>query len=149
MLNFKSFQSVSLIGRLGADAQLSKTKSGTPMLSLSVATSESVKNAEGHYDQKTVWHKPIFFGARAEKVAPTLEKGTLLAIQAHLSYREATLEGGKKVNLTSIIVDDFQILSSPKSDAAASGHSKAPAAKKAPASAPYDDATGDYDDMAF
>lgn len=149
MLNFKSFQSVSLIGRLGADAQLSKTKSGTPMLSLSVATSESVKNAEGHYDQKTVWHKPVFFGARAEKVASTLVKGTLLSIQAHLSYREVTLEGGKKANLTSIIVDDFQILSSPKSDAAASGHSKAPAAKKAPASAPYDNATGDYDDMAF
>ena len=96
-----------------------------------------------------MWHKPIFFGARAEKVASTLVKGTLLSIQAHLSYREVTLEGGKKANLTSIIVDDFQILSSPKSDAAASGHSKAPAAKKAAASAPYDDATDDYDDMAF
>lgn len=147
MMNFKSFQSVTLIGRLGADAQLLKTKSGTPMLSLSVATSESVKNAEGHYDQKTVWHKPILFGARAEKVASALVKGTLLALQAHLSYREVALEGGKKANLTSIIVDDFQILSSPKSDAAASGHSNAPTTKKAPASAPYDDVP--EDDYAF
>ena len=104
MLNFKSFQSVSLIGRLGADAQLSKTKSGTPMLSMSVATSESVKNAEGHYDQKTVWHKPIFFGARAEKVASTLVKGTLLSIQAHLSYRK---EGESDVDHRRRFPDSF------------------------------------------
>ena len=132
MLNFKSFQSVNLIGRLGQDARFFKTQKGLSMLSLGIATSESVKNAEGKYEQKTVWHDALLFGARAEKVAPSLVKGTLVAVQAHLSYKDAVLEGGKKVKLASVIVDDFQILASP---AKTEGTQKsAPAASSAPAS---------------
>ena len=132
MLNFKSFQSVNLIGRLGQDARFFKTQKGLSMLSLGIATSESVKNAEGKYEQKTVWHDALLFGARAEKVAPSIVKGTLVAVQAHLSYKDAVLEGGKKVKLASVIVDDFQILASP---AKTEGTKKsAPAASSAPAS---------------
>lgn len=133
MLNYKSFQSVTLIGRLGQDARVLKTQKGLTMLSMGIATSESVKNAEGKYEQKTVWHDALLFGTRAEKVAASLVKGTLVSVQAHLSYRDVVLEGGKKAKLASVVVDDFQILASPaKSDGSAK--KPAPAASAAPAS---------------
>lgn len=108
-MNFRSFQNLVLVGRLGQNARLVQTKSGTEMLSFSVATTESMRNQDGSFEQRTSWHDCLMFGPRAPKLADRLTTGTLVCVQAHLTYRELAV-GTKKYQLASVVVDDLQML---------------------------------------
>lgn len=108
-MNFRSYQNLVLVGRLGQNARLVQTKSGTEMLSFSVATTESMRNQDGSFEQRTSWHDCLMFGPRAPKLADKLTTGTLVCVQAHLTYRELTV-GTKKYQLASVVVDDLQML---------------------------------------
>ena len=108
-MNFRSYQNLVLVGRLGQNARLMQTKNGAEMLSFSVATTESMRNQDGSFEQRTSWHDCLLFGPRAPKLADKLTTGTLVCVQAHLTYRELTV-GTKKYQLASVIVDDLQML---------------------------------------
>lgn len=108
-MNYRSYQNLVLVGRLGQNARLVQTKSGTEMLSFSVATTESMRNQDGSFEQRTSWHDCLMFGSRAPKLADKLTTGTLVCVQAHLTYRELTV-GTKKYQLASVVVDDLQML---------------------------------------
>ena len=111
-MNFRSYQHLVLVGRLGRDARVSQTKSGVEMLSFSVATTESLKNSDGSFEQRTSWHDCLLFGTRSPKLASMMIKGTLVCVQAHLSYRTLTV-GDKQHQVATIIVDDLQLLAGP------------------------------------
>ena len=64
MLNYRSFAQVILVGVLGHNAQVRQTKSGSAMLTFSVATKSSVKQATGGYQTVTTWHDCLMFGPR-------------------------------------------------------------------------------------
>lgn len=143
-MNFRSYQNLVLVGRLGQNARLVQTKSGTEMLSFSVATTESMRNQDGSFEQRTSWHDCLMFGLRAPKLADKLTTGTLVCVQAHLTYRELTV-GTKKYQLASVVVDDLQLLATsasaqgqtagqpepvPSEAAAVPASSRAPAAKR-------------------
>ena len=125
-MNFRSYQNLVLVGRLGQNARLMQTKNGAEMLSFSVATTESLRNQDGSFDQRTSWHDCLMFGPRAPKLADKLTTGTLVCVQAHLTYRELTV-GTKKYQLASVIVDDLQLLA-----ASASAQQGQTAAQTAP-----------------
>ena len=114
-MNFRSFQQVVLIGRLGQDARLVQTKSGSEMLCFSVATTETLKTDDGAFEQRTTWHDCIMFGKRIQKLAAGLPKGSLVSVQAHLSYRSLKV-GDKQYQVALIIVDDLQMLAKPAAD---------------------------------
>lgn len=133
-MNFLSYQHLVLVGRLGRDARVSQTKSGVEMLSFSVATTESLKNSDGSFEQRTSWHDCLLFGTRSPKLASMMIKGTLVCVQAHLSYRTLTV-GDKQHQVATIIVDDLQLLAgpaAPTSETVAAGD----ATPRAPATAP-------------
>ena len=109
---YRSYQRLMLIGRLGQDARLVQTKSGGEMLAFSVATTESVRNQDGSYEQRTCWHDCLMFGSRAQKLVALLVTGTLVSVEAHLSYRQVEV-GGRKISIASIFVDDVQLLAGP------------------------------------
>lgn len=131
MMNYRSYAVVMLVGRLGQDAKIVQTKSGTKMLAFSVCTSVSVKSSDGSYSQRTTWHDCLFTAAKAEKMVSFMTKGTLISCQGQLSYREQELKNGYKGKTASIFVDDVQILAAGKT--AETAHQ--PAAAKAPAAA--------------
>ena len=133
-----SFIQVVLCGRLGQNAKLVECKSGAKMLTFSVGTSVSVKEASGSYTTATTWHDCIMFGSRAEKIAAYLVKGTVLSIQGTISYREVELKNGYKGKTASILVDDVQLLSSPAKTATASPTEQPRRAPQAQSVPPFD-----------
>ena len=114
MLNYRSFAQVILVGVLGHNAQVRQTKSGSAMLTFSVATKSSVKQATGGYQTVTTWHDCLMFGPRSEKLASALLKGTVVSLQGSLNYREVELKNGYKGKTCSILVEDVQILAEGK-----------------------------------
>lgn len=120
-MHYRSLCQVNLIGRLGQDAKLLSTKTGTKMAAFSIGTSVSVKNADGTYGQRTSWHDCLMSGARAEKLAQHLQKGMLVSCQGTIAYREVDLANGYKGKTCTIWADDVQILAAPKADEAKSG----------------------------
>jgi single-strand DNA-binding protein len=72
---------VTLIGRIG-NIDVKDTKSGDKLTNLSVATSESYKDKNGEWQEKTEWHRCTIF---KEFVA---DKGDLCYLEGKITYRE-------------------------------------------------------------
>jgi single-strand DNA-binding protein len=72
---------VSLIGRIG-NIDVKDTKSGDKLTNLSLATSESYKDKNGEWQDKTEWHRcTIFKEFKADK-------GDLVYLEGKITYRE-------------------------------------------------------------
>ena len=71
---------LTIIGFSGNDAEAHYTPNGTLVTTLSIATKESWKDADGQWQSRTEWHRVVTFGKLAE-YARTLSKGTHLMVQ--------------------------------------------------------------------
>ena len=52
---------VALIGHLGSDPEKKYTGSGVPVVSLSLATTEKWKSDDGKLQERTEWHRLVFW----------------------------------------------------------------------------------------
>jgi len=113
--------SYSFTGRLGADAEVKYTASGTAIWSARVAV------GYGYGDNKgTNWVTTQMFGKRAEGLGKLeLLKGAQIAACGELRLREYTKNDGTKGYATEVNASDVHVLSSAQ-----------PAARQAPAPAP-------------
>ena len=134
---------VILIGNLGADAELKYTNSGQPVASMRLATSEKWQGKDGQQQERTDWHSLTLWGKRAEALAQYLTKGSRIAVQGRIQYREYEDRNGNKRWSTDINVDDVELLGGQRD----SGHQGAgsPANDWGPSSGPDDFA----DDVPF
>lgn len=103
-----SINSVSISGNLTRDAELKVTASGTPVLSGSVAVNERVKDASGNWTDKPNFIDWVLFGARAEKIAGFLTKGTKIALFGRLSYSAWTDKQGNKRSKLEVVVTELE-----------------------------------------
>lgn len=103
--------SVQLIGRLGADAEVKTTHQGIKVANARLATNEYSKNGQGEWVETTYWHNLVFWGKLAEKLEKSNKKGTRLIIQGSLTYREYTDIHDIKREITDIKVQQFLALS--------------------------------------
>jgi single-strand DNA-binding protein len=73
------------IGRVGADAELTVTRNGEPMIHFSIAIQRRVpKEQQTNPD----WIPCLLFGERAPALAPHIRKGMLVGVSGRLkSYR--------------------------------------------------------------
>ena len=68
---------VILIGNLGNDPELRNMPSGGAVTNITVATSESWKDKEsGQQQERTEWHRVVFFNRLAEIAGEYLKKGS-------------------------------------------------------------------------
>ena len=112
-----SLNEVTLIGRIGADAEIKSTKNGTTMATMSVATSNVYKDSEGNRQEKTDWHKVTIWGSMADKLAPYLNKSTLVLVKGSMHTRVFNVEGVKK-SITEVRGQRVSILSSQNNESA-------------------------------
>jgi single-strand DNA-binding protein len=56
-----SLNKVTLIGRVGKDPEIRNAGNGKPIVSFSLATSESWKDKQGQKQEKTEWHNITCF----------------------------------------------------------------------------------------
>ena len=80
-----SVNKVILLGRVGVDPEVKYMPSGNAVLNLSLATSRKFKNQEsGAYEDKTEWHRVVFFNKPAETIGQYVKKGQQLYVEGRL-----------------------------------------------------------------
>jgi len=84
---------VMLLGQLGAKPELRYTQAGTPVLGLRLATNESYVDKNKERQERVEWHSVTLFGARAEGLAPHLDKGTKLFVEGSLRTSKYEKDG--------------------------------------------------------
>lgn len=89
----QGLNAVMLLGSLGAKPELRYTQSGTPVLSLSVATNERYKNRDGEWTERVEWHRCVCFGARAEGLSKFLDKGMAVFVEGALRTSKYEKDG--------------------------------------------------------
>ena len=91
------WNSISLIGFAGKDAETRTTNNQKPYTVLSLATQSSYKDkGTGEYINRTEWHRVIVWGKLGE-FAQKIQKGAHLAIDGELVSREFTDKKHKDV----------------------------------------------------
>ena len=81
------FNKITLIGRLGQNAEAKTAQNNREYVTLSLATQESWKNDKGDYETRTEWHR-VYAWNTLSKFAKTLQKGQLITLEGKLKYRE-------------------------------------------------------------
>lgn len=96
---------VILIGNLGADPEVRYLPSGNAVANLTLATSDSWKDKQtGQQQERTEWHRVVFFGRLAEIVGEYARKGTKMYVEGRLQTREWEKDGVKRYT-TEVVVD--------------------------------------------
>jgi single-strand DNA-binding protein len=84
---------LTIIGFTGSEADVHFTTNGTVVATLSVATKESWKNADGEWQSRTEWHRVVLFGTRLAEYGRTLAKGSHVMVQGSVRTREYEKDG--------------------------------------------------------
>jgi single-strand DNA-binding protein len=119
---------VILIGNVGQDVTTRDVSNGI-VANTSLATSEK-RNGE----EKTEWHRLVFFGKLADLAKQYLTKGSKVYVEGKISYRKYTNKDGVEVNSTEIIVDQMRFMGGGKGDDSRPLNSRPSQSRNAPAS---------------
>tara|TARA_B100001123_G_C14889059_1_gene859117 strand:+ start:42 stop:494 length:453 start_codon:yes stop_codon:yes gene_type:complete len=107
----RGINKVILIGNLGNDPDIRYTASGSAVANISLATAESWRDkATGEQQERTEWHKIVFFGRLAEIVGEYLKKGSQIYIEGRLQTRKWEDKEGKDRWTTEIVANEMQML---------------------------------------
>jgi single-strand DNA-binding protein len=141
-----SVNKVELIGHLGNDPETRFMPNGTPVATVSVATSEAWKDRNtGEKQEKTTWHRVVFYEGLAEVVQKYLKKGAFIRVEGRL--RNSTWDDAQGITryATDVVANEMLMLD--KKPAGAPGKpAQAPAASPMPAARPasgFDNMTDD------
>ncbi len=105
-----SVNKVILIGNLGRDPEVRNTQDGSPIVTLSVATSENWKDKNsGERREKTEWHRVVIFNDRLGDVAQKyLHKGSKVYLEGQLQTRKWQDQSGVDKYTTEVILGRFR-----------------------------------------
>ena len=102
---------VILVGNLGKDPDMKYTANGAAIANITVATSESWNDKQtGEKQEKTEWHRVVFFRRLAEVVGEYLRKGSQVYIEGRLQTRKWQDQSGQDRYTTEIVADEMQML---------------------------------------
>jgi single-strand DNA-binding protein len=144
---------VILIGNLGNDPDIRYTAGGAAVANISLATAESWRDKEsGEQQERTEWHRIVFFGRLAEIVGEYLRKGSQVYVEGRLQTRKWQDKEGNDRYTTEIVANEMQMLGSRGGsgsyDAPPPAQEK-PAASNSPAPATSSTADDFDDDIPF
>lgn len=135
----RSLNKVILIGNLGADPEVRSTSNGSRVATLSLATSRNWKNQSGERQEKTEWHRVIFWSSKFNNVVETIEKyckkGDKLYVEGRIESRSWQDREGQTRYTTEIIGNEMIMLSGRQGGGDAESYS-APSKVAAGAAAP-------------
>lgn len=104
-----SVNKVILVGRLGSDPDVKSTNAGIKIANISLATTSGIKNGD-QWEDKTEWHRVVFFDKLAETVERFLKKGSQIYIEGRLQTEKWTDKDGNDRYTTKVIANDMQML---------------------------------------
>lgn len=104
---------VILIGNLGNDPEVRYLPSGGPVATISIATSESWKDKQtGQTQERTEWHRVVFFNRLAEICGEYLRKGSKVYVEGSIRTRKWQDKTGVERYTTEIMGNSLQMLDS-------------------------------------
>lgn len=104
---------VILIGNLGGDPEVRYTPSGSAVANATLATSETWRDKQsGELNDRTEWHRIVFFNRLAEIVGEYLRKGSKVYVEGSLRTRKWQDRNGIDRYTTEIIANEMHILDS-------------------------------------
>jgi single-strand DNA-binding protein len=127
-----SVNMVILVGNLGRDPEQRQLPSGDAVTNITVATTDQWKDKSGEKQERTEWHRVVFFGRQAEVAHTYLKKGSQVYIEGSLRTRKWTDQGGQERYTTEIVASKLQMLGK-KADSAPASQGQATAATQPPA----------------
>ncbi len=145
---------VILIGNLGKDPETRFMPSGGAVTNITLATSETWKDRNtGQAQERTEWHRIVFFNKLAEIAGEYLKKGSKVYIEGTLRTRKWQGQDGSDRYTTEIVANEMQMLDSRGADGGqqAGQRQQAPQQQRPapPAQNGYADDPGFDDDIPF
>lgn len=107
----KDLNTVSLIGRLTRDIEVSYSQSGYPIGKMGLANTYTVKHGES-YEDATNFFDLTMFGKRVEALSQYLSKGKQVAVQGELRWSSWVNQDGGKRSKVEVVVNDIFLLGS-------------------------------------
>jgi single-strand DNA-binding protein len=149
----KSLNKVILIGNLGADPEVRSTSNGGRVATVSLATGRQWKGTDGTKQEKTQWHRVIFWNGKgggqqlADLVERYCKKGDKIFVEGEIEYRTWQDKEGQTRYSTEINGRELILLSGKGGDAGEGGWSAAKATAKSAAGAESGKKAESFDDM--
>ncbi|MCL4120386.1 UNVERIFIED_CONTAM: hypothetical protein GTU68_040712 [Idotea baltica] len=109
----RGINKVILVGNVGKDPEAKYMPNGDAVTNITVATSESWKDKQtGQQQERTEWHRIVFFKKLAEIAAKYLKKGSKVYIEGSLRTRKWQGQDGQDRYTTEIVASELQMLDS-------------------------------------
>lgn len=109
----RGINKVILVGNLGKDPEAKFMPNGNAVTNITVATSESWKDKQtGQQQERTEWHRIVFFNRLAEIASEYLKKGSKVYIEGSLRTRKWQGQDGQDRYTTEIVANEMQMLDS-------------------------------------
>ena len=100
-----------LIGNLGADPETRYTAGGTAVTNVNLATSDTWRDkSSGEMQERTEWHRVVFFARLAEVAGEYLRKGSKIYVEGRIQTRKWQNKEGQDVYTTEIVGNEMQML---------------------------------------
>jgi single-strand DNA-binding protein len=106
----RGINKVILVGNLGNDPETRYTQGGMAITRISLATTSVRKDKDGNQQERTEWHRVVFFGKLGEIAGEYLRKGSSVYVEGSLRYDKYTGQDGQEKYSTDIIADEMQML---------------------------------------
>ena len=104
----RGINKVILVGHLGQDPEVKYMPSGSAVANVSIATTESWKDKNtGEKQDRTEWHRVVFFARLAEIVGEYLRKGSQIYVEGRLQTRKWQDKSGQDRYTTEIIASEM------------------------------------------
>lgn len=112
MSNF-TINRVVLVGRLTRDPELRALPSGLKVCGLRIACNSARRDSGGQYQDKPSYFDASVYGAAADNVSRYTQKGSRVAIDGRLEWREWKTSEQQKREAVSVVTDTVLFLDSP------------------------------------
>ena len=103
---------VILVGHLGADPEMRRTKSDTLVGDFNLATTERFNDRNGERRERTEWHRIVVWAKLAEICEQYYEKGMQIYLEGRLQTRQWEDKNGAKRYTTEVVANHAVMLGS-------------------------------------
>lgn len=109
----RGINKVILVGNLGGDPEVRYMPSGNAVTNVTLATSDTWKDKQsGQQQERTEWHRVVFFNRLAEIAGEYLRKGSKVYVEGSLRTRKWQGQDGQDRYTTEIVASEMQMLDS-------------------------------------
>ncbi|MBP1628352.1 MAG: ssb [Holophagaceae bacterium] len=105
-----SLNTLILTGNLGSDPRFTVTTTGRKKAAFSIASTKSLKAADGSWTKTTEWTPVVLWGRLADRAEKLLVKGIPVLVHGEKRTRSYTDAKGHAHQIVELVAADFQVL---------------------------------------